>query len=248
MGVVVMPPTSGTSGSRISPAWPLASGGSSDTENPTSSRRSPTSDTNSATRSVTSSSTSSGSVTDWYAAACFRVEADDGDPVDADGLEELGAVPGDPVEEEVVRAPPVDAGEQRRRVGEDLTDHLEAQAVVDETGSGRGRRLVLALDDAEGGERVVHGRDHDREVVDEQQLEDPLGQIGEELVGLDSGGRGVEVVEGPVHAGRGVEQCEHLLDLRIVAQRVNRDQARVDRRRDRGVGRGGPRHASPGGA
>ena len=238
MGVVVMPPRSGTSGSRISPAWPLASARQLGDREPdfeqhvADERREQRHPERDELLGVV------GVGDRLVRRARLLVEADDGDAVDADGLEELGAVPGDPVEEQVVGAPPVDAGEQRRRVGEDLTEHLEAQAVLDEARSGRGGRVVLALDDAEGGERVEHRRDRDREVVDEQQLEDPLREIGEELVGLDSGRRGVEVVEGPVHAGGGVEQREHLLDLRVVAQRVDRDQARVDRRRERGVRRG----------
>ena len=121
MGVVVMPPRSGTSGSRIRPAWPLASAGSSDREpdleqevaDERREQRHPERDELLGVVGVGHRLVCRG---------CLLVEADDGDPVDADGLEELGAVAGDPVEEEVVRAPPVDAGEQRRRVGEDLAD------------------------------------------------------------------------------------------------------------------------------
>jgi hypothetical protein len=160
----------------------------------------------------------------------------DGDAVDADRLEELGTVPGDPVEDQVVGPPAVDAGEERRWVGEDLTEHLEAQTVVHEARSRRGRGVVLALDRAEGRERVEHCRHRDREVVDDEQFEDPFREIGEELVGVDPRRRGVEIVEGPVHGRGTVEQREHLLDLRVVAQRVERGQARVDRRRECRVG------------
>jgi hypothetical protein len=127
---------------------------------------------------------------------------------------------GDQREIQLGGAPAVDAPGNRAGIGDDPRNLLRPQPRARERGP-RGRLLVvLERDHVEQLQNAVQRRQGAGQILDEQQLEQPLADLGAERLRVDACGRIVERPDGHVKRAALGQQRGDLVGLRAVAERA----------------------------
>ena len=105
---------------------------------------------------------------------------------------QLKQLTGDEREVEVRGAPPVDPLRYQPGVGGDVRQLVEPEARLDVKGTPRYLLVRRLDDDAEGAQERGRARLGGRQVVNDEQFEDPFPDVGEEGRGVDPAGRGAD--------------------------------------------------------